>query len=210
MAKLYCEASDKSHNLNEGKTVAAGESRENALTRRNVMKGIGAAALGTQTLLAAPALAKGAGDFRSIYLINKRTEEWLQTVYWVEGDYVPEAMAAVDYIMRDWRAEQVIPIDPKTIDIISATHRMLETQEPFEVISGYRSPQTNAMLRRRSRNVARKSYHIQGMAVDLTLKSRRIRDVSRAAKSLDVGGVGTYSRAEFVHLDSGPTRTWGR
>ncbi|MEM1277243.1 MAG: DUF882 domain-containing protein [Pseudomonadota bacterium] len=189
--------------------MAVGESRENALSRRKMLTGLGAAALAS-TGLAAPALASGAGDYRSIHLINKRTEEWLKTVYWVEGAYLPEAMAAVDHIMRDWRAEKAIPIDPKTIDIIAATHQLLETEEPFEVISGYRSPQTNAMLRRRSRNVARKSYHVQGMAVDLTLKSRRIRDVSRIAQSFKAGGVGTYSRAQFVHLDSGPLRTWGR
>ena len=190
--------------------MAVGESRRNALTRRNFLRGTGAVALATQGLIAAPALAKGAGDYRSIYLVNNRTHEWLKTVYWVEGDYLPEAMAAINHIMRDWRAEKVIAFDPRTVDILSATHRLLDTTEPFEVISGYRSPETNAMLRRRSRNVARKSYHIQGMAVDLTLKTRRTRDISRAAKSLNAGGVGTYSRAEFVHLDSGPNRAWGR
>ncbi|MEM8793506.1 MAG: DUF882 domain-containing protein [Pseudomonadota bacterium] len=190
--------------------MAVGESRRGAQSRRTFLKGIGAIALGTQGLLAAPALAKGAGDYRSIHLINKRTDEWLKTVYWVEGDYVPEALTAIDHIMRDWRAEKIRRIDAKTLDIIAATHTLLETSEPFQVISGYRSPETNAMLRRRSRNVARKSYHMRGMAVDLTLKTRRIRDISRAARSLDAGGVGTYSRAEFVHLDSGPKRTWGR
>lgn len=183
--------------------------------RRRVLKtAIGAAV--TSLSLApfaqanAPAILKGAGDFRSISLVNNRTGEWLQTVYWVEGEYIPDALAAVNKIMRDWRQEKVVEIDRRTIDIISAAHNLLECGEPFEVVSGYRSPQTNAMLRKRSRGVARNSYHMKGMACDLTLKTRSIRQIALAGKSLGAGGVGTYSRSEFVHLDSGPVRDWGR
>ena len=146
-----------------------------------------------------------------INLVNNRTNEWLKTVYWVEGDYIPEALDAISFLMRDWRKDEAIGIDRKTIDIISATHGLLDCNEPFEIVSGYRSPQTNAMLRSRSRGVARNSYHTRGMAADLTLKTRSVRQISAAGKSLNAGGVGTYSRSQFVHLDSGPAnRTWGR
>ncbi|MEM6906182.1 MAG: DUF882 domain-containing protein [Pseudomonadota bacterium] len=160
--------------------------------------------------LAAPALAKTTGDFRTAYLVNNRTGDWLKTVYWADGDYIPDAMEAINYLMRDWRREEVTRIDPRTVDIISAVHRMLECDEPFEVVSGYRSPQTNAALRSRNRGVARNSYHMRGMAADLTLKTRSVRQMASAGKALGAGGVGRYSRSKFIHLDSGPVRDWGR
>jgi uncharacterized protein YcbK (DUF882 family) len=185
---------------------------DNAVTRRALLGGLASlTTLATAPAFAsAPALLTGAGDFRSVSLINKRTGDWVDTVYWVEGEYIPEALSAVNHLMRDWREELVHKIDPRAIDIMSATHKLLECDEPFEVVSGYRSPKTNAMLRRRSRGVARKSYHVKGMAVDLTMKSRSVRQLSRAGKALSAGGVGTYTRAKFVHLDSGPVRDWGR
>lgn len=164
----------------------------------------------TPSFAATPALLTGRGDFRSIRIYSKRTDEWLNTVYWVEGQYIPEAMDAINNLMRDWRAEKVARIDRRTIDIIAGVHRMLETEEPFEVVSGYRSAATNAKLRSRSRGVARNSYHMKAMAADLKLKGRSVRQISGAAKALSAGGVGTYTRSQFVHVDSGPVRDWGR
>ncbi|HUS54346.1 MAG TPA: DUF882 domain-containing protein [Thermohalobaculum sp.] len=158
----------------------------------------------------APALLKGAGNFRSLSLVNERTGEWLNTVYWVEGEYIPDALVAVNYIMRDWREDQVHRIDPRTLDIMSATQKLLDCSEPFQVVSGYRTAKTNALLRRRSKAVAAKSYHIKGMAADIAMKTRSVRQISLAGLSLDAGGVGKYSRSQFVHLDSGPVRDWGR
>lgn len=161
-------------------------------------------------LLPAPAIAQSAGQFRSLYLYAARTGEWANTVYWVEGEYIPEAVQAISHLMRDWREDEVKPFANTTLDILSATHRLLECKEPFTVVSGYRTPKTNAMLRSRSRAVARNSYHMQAMAVDLRLKTRLPRQIAAAGKALGSGGVGTYSRRNFVHLDSGPTRDWGR
>ena len=158
----------------------------------------------------APAILTGAGDFRSVSLINNRTAERLNTVYWIEGDYVPEAIEAVNYVLRDWRQNEVMHIDRNVVDIIAATHNLLDTGEPFEIVSGYRSPKTNAMLRAKSRGVARNSYHTRGMAVDLAMKHRSVGQMSRAALSLGAGGVGRYTRSKFVHVDSGPVRDWGR
>lgn len=192
---------------NEASFVGTTESTISMVSRRLFLSGAGA---GIVSSLAAPALAKGAGEFRSISLINKRTAEKLNTVYWVEGDYIPEAMEAINYIMRDWRQSLVMRIDPRTIDIMAATHNLLDCAEPFEVISGYRSPKTNQMLRNRSRGVAKRSYHTRGMACDLTLQTRSVYQVSSAAKSLSAGGVGRYRRSNFTHVDSGPARDWGR
>lgn len=174
--------------------------------------GLGAigAALSTPALPAAPAVLKGAGNYRSLALVNNRTGEWLKTVYWIDGAYLHEALDAVNHLMRDWREDLTVGIDPKLLDILSTCHGRLECAEPFEVVSGYRSPQTNAMLRRRSRGVARNSYHTKGMAVDITMKTRTVAQVALAGSALGRGGVGRYTRAKFVHLDSGPVRGWGR
>ncbi len=177
-----------------------------AVSRRFVLAGLA----GLVATPAAPAILSGKGEFRHLHLSNARTGEWLHTVYWVEGEYIPEALDSISHLLRDWREDETAPIAPATIDIIAATQKILDCREPFQVISGYRTPKTNAMLRSRSRGVARNSYHVKGMAADLTLKSRSTRQIAGAAKSLSAGGVGTYSRAEFVHLDSGPVRDWGR
>lgn len=159
---------------------------------------------------AMPAIQKNAGDFRALSLVNHRTAEKLTCAYWVEGEYIPEALEAFNYILRDWRQEEIRRIDPRTIDIMAATHNLLDCSEPFQVVSGYRSQKTNTMLRSRSRGVARNSYHTRGMAVDITLDTRNARQIANAAKSLSAGGVGTYSRSKFAHIDSGPIRDWGR
>ncbi|MEM7667780.1 MAG: DUF882 domain-containing protein [Pseudomonadota bacterium] len=97
------------------------ESQSSAVTRRTCLMGLSAALCGAASpaFATAPAILTGAGDYRSVHLVNNRTQDWLNTVYWVEGDYVPEAMEAISHLMRDWRAEQVKRIDPRTIDIIS-------------------------------------------------------------------------------------------
>ncbi len=182
------------------------------LSRRSLLTGaLSCAALATATeSLAVPAIRRGAGDVRVINLYNPRTDERLNGVYWADGEYIPEMLAEIDFIMRDWRLDQKRRIAPATIDIIAATHRRLETPDPFHLFSGYRSPQTNAMLRKSNRGVARDSYHMRGMAADIHHERRSVRQVSLAAASLQAGGVGRYSRSNFVHVDSGPLRDWGR
>jgi uncharacterized protein YcbK (DUF882 family) len=182
------------------------------LSRRTLLLGVaGMAGVAVATPgLAAPSILRGAGDVRVVSLNNPRTGEKLHSVYWVEGQYIPEVMAEIDHIMRDWRLDLKKPMSPELVDVIAATHRLLDTREPFTLFSGYRSPQTNSMLRRSSRAVARDSYHMKGMAADLHMDTRSVRQVASAAQSLGVGGVGRYSRSNFTHLDSGPIRTWGR
>jgi len=185
---------------------------QSAMTRRILLGGLASltAMTAAPAFASAPALLTGAGAFRSLSLVNDKTGEWMKTVYWVEGEYIPEALEAFNHILRDWREARVYRMDPRALDILSATRELLDCNEPFQVVSGYRTAKTNAMLRRRSRGVAKNSYHIKGMAVDIALKTRSVRQISRAGLSLGAGGVGRYSRSHFVHLDSGPVRKWGR
>lgn len=155
-------------------------------------------------------LLKGAGDIRRIRMYSGRTGESIDTIYWIEGDYIPEVLEEINYFMRDWRTGNRTRIDPRNIDIMAASHRLLDVSEPYMLLSGYRSARTNAMLRSRSRGVARNSLHIKGQAADLRLKSRSVGQVAKAAASCNSGGVGKYSRSNFVHIDCGPVRLWGR
>ena len=183
-----------------------------AITRRAALFGIAAtaAAAASPAFASAPAIQRNLGAFRSMHVVNPRTEESLNTVYWIDGEYIPEALNAIDVIMRDWREDLVHRIDPRTIDILSAAHRLLGCSEPFHIVSGYRSPKTNRLLRRQSGGVARNSFHLKGMAADIQLATRSVDQICSAALSLHAGGVGRYTRSEFVHVDSGPVRDWGR
>lgn len=153
---------------------------------------------------------KGAGDIRKFTMRSPRTGETIDTVYWIEGDYIKQAMKEINHFMRDWREDSTVRMDQRNFDIIAASHRLLDTDEPFTLLSGYRSAKTNAMLRRRSRGVAKKSLHIKGMAADLRLNSRTVGQIAQAGAACSSGGVGRYSRSNFVHLDCGPVRSWGR
>lgn len=151
---------------------------------------------------------KGAGNIRKVSLQNQRTGESLNTIYWIEGQYVRPALEEINYFMRDWRENSVVNMDRRNIDLIAASHNLLDTEEPFLVLSGYRTSRTNKMLRRRSPKVAKQSYHIKGMAADIRLGSRSVKQVASAGLACRSGGVGKYYNARFVHLDCGPVRTW--
>ena len=152
----------------------------------------------------APGLLRGAGDVRTVAMRNHRTGEAMKTAYFADGRYIPEAMTEISFFMRDWRQNVVRQYHPSNIDILATTLRMLETDEPYLVISGYRTPQTNRMLR----GAAKESYHMKAMAADVRLQSRDVSQISRAALACRGGGVGTYGRSNFVHMDCGPVRTW--
>ncbi|MEM7644493.1 MAG: DUF882 domain-containing protein [Pseudomonadota bacterium] len=182
-----------------------------SLTRRGLI-GAFAATLVTAapTYSNAAGFLRGAGDIRRIKMHNARTGESMDTIYWIEGDYVRDALNEINFFFRDWRRNEVKYIDNRTIDIIAATHNLVDAREPFLLLSGYRSPATNAMLRSRSRGVARNSLHLTGKAADVRLSSRSVGQVASAAASCGAGGVGKYSRSNFVHVDCGEVRSWGR
>lgn len=179
------------------------------LTRRALLGAFAATAVtAAPTFSNAAGFLRGAGDFRQISMHSGRTGESVNTVYWIDGNYIPEAVAEISNFMRDWRTGQVKSIDGRTIDIMAAAHRIMDTTEPYLLLSGYRTPQTNAALRRNSRSVARNSLHMQGQAADLRLKSRSVSQMAKAATSCAAGGVGRYFGSNFVHMDCGPIRTW--
>ena len=172
-------------------------------------------AFAATTLTAAPTFAKaagflrGSGDIRRIRMYSGRTGERIDMIYWIDGHYIKDAVKEVHHFMRDWRTDQVKKIDLRTIDIMAASHNLLDVNEPYMLLSGYRSPATNAMLRSRSRGVAKNSLHMKGQAADLRLSSRSVSQMARAASACKAGGVGRYSRSNFVHMDCGVIRTWG-
>ncbi len=129
-------------------------------------------------------------------------------IYWIDGQYIKDAVKEVNHFMRDWRSDQVKSIDLRTIDIMAASHHLMDVDEPYLLLSGYRSPQTNAMLRSRSRGVAKKSLHMKGQAADLRLSSRSVSQMANAAMSCRAGGVGKYYGSNFVHMDCGVVRSW--
>lgn len=169
---------------------------------------------GVAVLSAAPVYAnaaafiRGAGDVRRISMRNKRTGETLDTIYWIEGKYINPALEQINYFMRDWRHNKVISYDRRNIDILAASHRLMETTEPYTLLSGYRSAATNASLRASNRGVASNSYHIKGMAADVRLASRSVSQMTAAGKACNSGGIGKYNGSNFVHMDCGPVRSW--
>lgn len=145
---------------------------------------------------------------RTIALQHRHTGESLRTVYFADGHYLEDSLDNVNHFLRDWRTDEVIEVDPKVLDIIYVLQRLVDTSGPIEVLSGYRSPATNAMLRRVSHGVAKHSLHMMGMAVDLRFPGRPLELVRKAALELQAGGVGYYPASDFIHVDSGPVRDW--
>lgn len=180
------------------------------MTRRNLLRAFAATALvAAPTYSNATGFLRGSGDIRRLKMVSTRTGERIDTIYWIEGEYIKDAVREISIFMRDWRADAVKDMDLRAIDIWAASHRMLDTSEPYTLLSGYRSANTNAMLRSRSRGVAKNSLHVKGQAADLRLKSRSVSQISRAAAACNAGGVGKYSRSNFVHMDCGVVRVWG-
>lgn len=145
---------------------------------------------------------------RRLSIYNVHTGERLNTVYYADGDYIPGALNEVNYFFRDFRANEVKPIDPRLLDLLSDIHGDLGTTKPFNLVSGYRSPATNAWLATQTEGVARHSMHIEGRAADINLPGRQLSFLERVALALRVGGVGYYPRADFVHVDTGRIRRW--
>ncbi len=146
----------------------------------------------------------------SFYVFN--TGESLTVTYKRNGRYIPGAMRKINYILRDWRRNEIKRIDPKVVDLVWELHEQLGSRKSVRVISGYRSPKTNAMLRRRGRGVARFSRHLLGQAIDIYFPDVPLRALREAALIKQAGGVGYYprSRQPFVHVDTGTVRHWPR
>jgi uncharacterized protein YcbK (DUF882 family) len=187
------------------------DDNSSSISRRALLGAFAATALiAAPTYSNAAGFLRRSGDIRRIKMYSGRTGERLDTIYWVEGDYIKDAVAEINHFMRDWRTNDTKQIDLRTIDIMAAAHNLLDVSEPYTLLSGYRSPKTNAMLRSNSSGVARNSLHLKGQAADLRLASRSVGQIARAAAACRAGGVGRYSGSNFVHMDCGPIREWGR
>ncbi|MBU0799400.1 MAG: DUF882 domain-containing protein [Alphaproteobacteria bacterium] len=149
-----------------------------------------------------------AGRFQ-IAFRNQHTGESFNGTYRVGNKYLPDAFKRINIVLRDFRRNEVYPIDPRVIDILYMVRAKTGSQGgTFEVLSGYRSPKTNAMLRKASGGVAKNSLHLTGQAIDIRMDGINTRKLNEVAKSLDAGGVGYYPRSNFVHLDTGRVRHW--
>lgn len=177
------------------------------VSRRGLLTmGLGAAA----SLLVADPLEAAVRKLpeRSINLYNTHTGEWLRTTYWAEGTYQPRSMQQVARFLRDHRNGAIHAIDPRLVDLMAQVHRKMGNKGAVHIISGYRSPETNAMLASMSDGVAHHSLHMQGKAVDIRLPGQSTRIVGKAAAGMRVGGVGVYRASDFVHIDTGRIRSW--
>lgn len=174
-------------------------------TRRRLLAGLA----GGLCLAATPGATLARGDRRRrLTLYNAHTGEDLDLVYWQNGYYRPEALAQLNHVLRDFRTGDVHPIDRGLLDALARLDGELGFGDPWRVISGYRSPRTNAKLRARSSGVARRSLHMRGMAVDFSAPGVGLADLREAARGLRVGGVGYYPRSGFIHMDTGRVRYW--
>ncbi len=141
-------------------------------------------------------------------MYNCHTGESLKRVYWFRGQYLSEALTDINHILRDHRANEIQSIDLHLLDLLCTIQRKLAPHQAFHVISAYRTPATNAMLRRHSKGVAKHSLHMQGKAIDIRLPGYASATVRRVALALRRGGVGYYPRAGYVHIDTGQVRSW--
>lgn len=175
------------------------------LTRRNsLLAGLGLAA----SAIALPPTHADASASRALSFHNLHTGEALAIEYWQNGAYAPDACAAIDHILRDHRTGEIHAIDARLLDLLHELSGQLETRAPFQVISGYRSPHTNAALADASSGVARGSLHMQGLAIDVAVEGVATATLRDAALGLARGGVGFYPNPGFVHVDVGRIRRW--
>jgi len=170
--------------------------------------GIGAAGIGA-LLGAAPARAALPVE-RRLNLVNSHTWERLDIVYFTRGMYIDESLVAIGHLMRDHRANEERIMDPRLLDDLVTLHASLDTDEPIHLLSGYRTPETNAKLRKRSKGVAKYSLHMEGKAADIHVPGVATRELRKAALAMRAGGVGYYARSGFVHIDTGAVRNWER
>ena len=184
-------------------------------TKRHARRDLlGLAAAAATGLIAAPsfaappiAMARVRGA-RALAFHHLHTGESLDIVYFANGQYIPDATHRINYLLRDFRTDQVYPIDPRLLDLLTRLRGVLRSSAPYLVIGGYRSPETNEMLRETTEGVAANSLHLVGQAIDMRVPGRSLTAVHRAALGMQAGGVGYYPNSDFIHVDVGRVRRW--
>ena len=177
------------------------------LSRRGFIKRVSLAAV----VASVPTIALGAIEKeRSLSFNHLHTGEKLKLTYWADGQYLPESLSEINRLLRDFRTGERHKMDRDLIDLLHRLQMATGNHRAFEIISGYRSPKTNAMLRNSSSGVAKKSLHMLGQAIDVRLPGTDLKHLHKAALSAKTGGVGLYTGSNFVHLDTGRVRSWGK
>lgn len=146
---------------------------------------------------------------RKLSLLNLHTGEHLNATYWAEGQYQASELKAINHILRDHRTGDAYRMDNDLLDLLNVLQQKMDSNKSFQIISGYRSPKTNAALNKKSNGVAKKSLHMQGKAIDIRLPGVQLSDLQKAAISCQAGGVGYYPKSDFIHIDTGRVRRWG-
>ena len=179
-------------------------------SRRHFLRSVALAApaiLVADSALAAVASSTALSN-RELSFYHTHTGEKLTAEYFTRGAYVPDALAAINHHLRDFRTSEEHLIDPVLLDLLHRLTGVLESTRPFQVISGYRSPKTNQMLREKSTGVAASSLHMAGKAIDIRLADVPLPALRAAAIGSKAGGVGFYPESDFVHVDTGRVRIW--
>jgi uncharacterized protein YcbK (DUF882 family) len=176
--------------------------------RRQLLYRVAALAVALAPFAAVRAADSATAGARALRFVHTHTGERLDCEYFHDGRYDAAALERVNHFLRDFRSDEVHPIDPGVLDILNAVQRQSGCDGTYEVISGYRSPRTNAALRSRSTGVAEHSLHMQGRAIDVRLSGLPTMQLHEIALGLKRGGVGFYPRSDFVHLDTGRVRYW--
>ena len=181
----------------------------NSLMGRRRLLGMGLAAVTTGALAPASAWASlPPSPERNLAFHNIHTNETLKATYWRNGTADRGALTDINHILRDFRTGDVFGMDVKLLDLLTELHRRTGSKQPFQIISGYRSPRTNATLAAESNGVAKHSLHMDGMAIDIRLADVPLRDLHDTAVAMKLGGVGIYPQSNFVHVDTGRVRYW--
>lgn len=186
-------------------------SNEMSLTRRHFLRNSCIIGAGAGIATAAPnAFAKAASSQeRILSFVNIHTGEKIVSPFWEDGTYLQDAIAEISHVLRDHRTGEAMPIDKKLFDYLHKLQQLVGSTKRFEVISGYRSPKSNKLLRKAdSKGVAKKSFHMKGQAIDVRLPGTDLAKLQKAARQLQMGGVGYYPNSGFIHLDTGWARSW--
>ncbi|EAR62145.1 DUF882 domain-containing protein [Neptuniibacter caesariensis] len=177
-------------------------------TRRKLLKAIGG--ISALSAISNPAIANiHKPQERSLSLLNLHTGESINSTFLAGGEYQYDSLADLNHVLRDHRTDQAMNMDKQLLLLLNELQQTFGEHNPIHVISAYRSPKTNAMLSQKNSKVAKKSYHMKGQAIDIRIPGVELKDLHKASLDLKAGGVGLYTRSNFIHLDVGRVRRWG-
>jgi uncharacterized protein YcbK (DUF882 family) len=180
------------------------------ISRRDFLKMASGAAITavSPVTLASTAVQKPQQGERILRFQNIHTGEKVSATYWADGIYIPDELATIDRVLRDHRSREIAKMDRNLYDLLYVLQQQVEDDGTFQVISGYRSPASNAKLRKAGGGVAKRSLHMRGKAIDIRLPGVELKHLRQAALNLKAGGVGYYPKSNFIHVDTGRPRFW--